>query len=244
MKKRLSYFIIMIALLMIPFVASAKTKYATQNYKEILAEEEIEDAYPDYKESDDQVTIYLFRGRGCQYCRAFLNYLNSITEEYGKYFKVVGYEVWNDENNAKLMEKVGKFFEQEARGVPYIVIGENVFAGYADSYNDAIVSSILNEYNKEDRYDVFDEMDKLEKEERIKEFISNVLPLIVSFVSVVIATVVVIIYTNYRFNKIEKMLDEKIAFGKTNVIKEEISFKKEKNDDMLKKHNKSSNKNK
>ena len=40
------------------------------------------------------------------------------------------------------MEKVGNLLGQKAEGVPYIVIGDKVFAGYAESYNDEIKEAI------------------------------------------------------------------------------------------------------
>lgn len=234
MKKRFKLLVILLALFILPISVLAKTNYNSQNLKEILASEGIEEAYKDYSENDKQVTIYMFRGSGCQYCRAFLNYLNSITEQYGKYFKVVGYEVWNDEKNAKLMESVGKFLEQEARGVPYIIIGEDVYAGYNEAYNDAIVSSIMNEYDKdaEDRYDVFEAMDEQERKERVEEFIRNYLPIILNFVFACAIVVIVLVYANKRFNKLEEKLSE-ITSREVHVkevhVKEEKEETKKKN---------------
>ena len=46
--------------------------HAKSDNPELLKAKEIELAYPDYKETDDQITIYMFRGTGCTYCRSFL----------------------------------------------------------------------------------------------------------------------------------------------------------------------------
>lgn len=138
------------------------TKYKTLNLKEALAEEGIKEEFKNYSEKDDQITIYLFRGKGCSFCRAFLSYINSITDEYGKYFKIVSYEVWNDANNSQLMSAVSTYLKQYAEGVPYVIIGEKVFPGYTEGYNDEIKKAIVDLYNtnKNDRYDVFKAMDK------------------------------------------------------------------------------------
>lgn len=54
-------------------------------------------------------------------------------EEYGKYFNLVSYEIFNDSNNSKLFEQVSKFMDGEAAtGVPYIVIGDTVFGGFKE----------------------------------------------------------------------------------------------------------------
>ena len=47
-----------------------------------------------------------------------------------------------------------------AGGVPYIVIGDKVFPGYADSYNEDIKAAIDELYDSKDRYDVFEEYNK------------------------------------------------------------------------------------
>jgi len=106
-----------------------------------------------YKETDDQAIVYMFRGQGCSFCRAFLTYMNSISKEYGKYFKMVSFEVWNDSKNAELFEKVAKVTGEEAGGVPYIIIGEKVFGGYAESYNEDIKKAIMAQYENPS-YDV------------------------------------------------------------------------------------------
>ena len=151
-------------LLVIPFNVKAyseDTKYNTLGLKEALEVEELEEEFEEYEETDDQVTIYLFRRDGCYYCRGFLSFLNSIADEYGKYFKLVSYEVSTDQQNSELFAEVSKFKDgQEATGVPYIVIGDQVFGGYAEDYDQSILAAIMNLYNtpKEDRYDVLYEL--------------------------------------------------------------------------------------
>ena len=121
--KKVFLAILISVLCFIPFSVNAEEKeYKTLNLDEALKEEAIDHDFSNYKETDDQAIIYLFRGKGCAYCKKFLTYLNSIVDDYGKYFKVVSYEVWYDNDNAELMEKVGNLLGQKAEGVPYIVI--------------------------------------------------------------------------------------------------------------------------
>lgn len=154
--------ILMMVLIFLPSTISAETKYNTLNLEEALKEEEIEYDFSNYSENNDQITIYLFRGKGCGYCRKFLNFINSIVDEYGEYFKVESYEVWHDENNANLMTEISNFMDQPASGVPYIIIGDKVFAGYAESYDEDIKTAIKNLYDtkKSQRYDVMKEYNK------------------------------------------------------------------------------------
>lgn len=160
MKKKLVLLLLVVALL--PFKVFAKSlvdDYNTMNFVDTLAAEGMEIENKDYKETDDQAIIYMFRGQGCGYCRKFLTFLNSISNEYGKYFKLVSFEVWNDSNNSSLFNKVPIVTEEPAGGVPYIVIGEKVFAGYAESYDEGIKSAIMAQY-EDPSYDVMKELDK------------------------------------------------------------------------------------
>ena len=196
MKKKFKLLIIILSAFI--FLPNNVKAYNTLNLKEVLAEEEITESFENYKESSDAITIYLFRGKGCGYCRAFLEFLNSITTEYGKYFKLVSYEVWNNSDNAKLMDDVSNYLEKPASGVPYIIIGDKVFAGYADSYNDQIKEAITDLYKtkKNKRYDVFKEMKKISLKKIISDN-SNII--IISLISILI----IISYINLKFKELK-----------------------------------------
>ena len=205
MKKLILVFILVLGLAL-PLSAKAATK--SLNLKEALQEEQIElsDAFETYKETDDQAIIYLFRGNGCGYCRAFLTFLNNIVGEYGKYFKVISYEVWYDQENNALLESVSKYLENPAQGVPYIVIGDKVFAGYAESYDNDIKSTIkaLYDTNVSNRYDVMKEMEENpNKTDRstIKEITKVVV--ISTIIAVVIIVCANILFVNYKFNELK-----------------------------------------
>jgi len=168
MKRNLFLFII-VSIFLIPFCANAGTKtvlgknYETKNFIEALEDEELEKQFSNYEESSDKINIYLFRGKGCAFCRSYLNYMNGITDEYGKYFNIVSFEVWYNEDNWNLMRQVSYYLEEEvAGGVPYIIIGDKVFPGFAESFADDIKKAIVDLYNTNvnERYDVFKEAEK------------------------------------------------------------------------------------
>jgi len=145
-------------LLPITVMAEDELKGNATTIQQACAEEQIAFDH-DYKSNQEgKVNIYLFRGNGCSHCHEFLEYLESIISEYGKYINVVTFEVWEDSTNSALMEKVAEKFEEDASGVPYIVIGEKTFSGYSSSMNEEIESLIKKEYDKEDRYDVMKEL--------------------------------------------------------------------------------------
>lgn len=228
--KKVFGFLLAMMMLVSPFTVKAVTaddeeinikKYNTSNYKEILAEEKIKEEFKNYAETDDQITIYLFRGHECGFCQRFLNFLNSITDEYGKYFKVVGFEVWSDAKNSELLGQVSDFLGEDAGGVPYIIIGDQVFPGYADTYNDGIKSAIKTLYESENRYDVFEEYNKAVKEAKWEEFRKTLVPAILNALFVTIGVVVVCSFVR----KENKVLLEKITENKyaTKVVKEETA---------------------
>lgn len=200
MKKKL---ISLSLLLFIPmFVFASTKKYESTNLEETLNAEEIEVTFSNYEETDGQAVIYLFRGHNCGYCHSFLEFLNSIVDEYGKYFRLEAYEVWYTENNSELMSEVASYFGESASGVPFIVIGDKVFSGYTESYNDSIISAIKETYRNGNKNDVFKEMKKAEIKEKITDIVTKVLPII---------SIIGILALGLYFNKQNKKLTLRIT---------------------------------
>lgn len=214
MKKNL-LLVLLLSLLLMPVCIFAKAgdgagkEYISKNFEESLADEGIKPQFKDYKEDKKQATIYLFRGTGCSFCRSFLSYLNSITDEYGDYFKVVSYEVWSNSKNSMLMTEVRNFFGDSAGGVPYIIIGDQVFPGYAEQYNEGIKDAIMKLYNSKDKYDVFEEIAKAKKQaERGNSPITTIIVIICNFVFSVISTTIILVFINNKNKKINERLDK------------------------------------
>lgn len=209
MKKKL-LLILMTILVLVPINTFAKedNKYTSKDLKEVLKEEEIDADLKKYKENDKQITIYLFRGHGCGYCKKFLSFLSSIVDDYGKYFKLEAYEVWQDTNNGELFDSVATFLDKPSQGVPYIVIGDKVFAGFADSYQDEIKKEIKKLYDSKDRYDVLEEIEKKEKNDKF----FSVLPYIIMGFNMVltVSSVIVLVIIGKKKNKVLKEKMEKL----------------------------------
>ena len=207
--KKLLVYIVAALLVFIPVVTYAVEQidlanYETMNFKETLESENMTLSDANYTETDDQITIYLFRGNGCGYCRSFLTFLNGITKEYGKYFKVVSFETWYNSDNADLLGAMGDFLEQPAEGVPYIIIGNQVFPGYAASYDQGIKDAITSLYNtkKDDRYDVFKAYNDSLLEKAKAERSATLKPIIWNFIFVTLATIIIVCYINASNNKL------------------------------------------
>lgn len=110
-----------------------------------------------YTESDDKVNVYIFRGSTCSHCLDVVAHFASIAKEEGKYFNVKTYEVWsNSDNNDLMNDAANEIGDSEVSGVPYVIIGNKSWSGYASSYDDEMMNQIKSEYEKDkaDRYDV------------------------------------------------------------------------------------------
>ena len=134
--------------------------YISYDFETVLSRLEINKSFTEYAPNEDAVNIYLFYRSSCIHCHNFLEFMNSITPEYGKYFKMVAYEVDNNQDNNNLMDEVASTLDKKAIGVPYIVIGNKVFRGYTDLYANDIKTAIMDLYETSinDRYDVMIDM--------------------------------------------------------------------------------------
>lgn len=117
-------------------------------------------------EESKEVKVYFFRGEGCPHCEEAEEWFKTIEEEYGSYFEVVDYETWYNQENAELMQKVASARGEEANGVPYIIVGNQSWNGFAQEYAPEIISKIQEEFEKDvnDRYDIIKLLPTLTKE--------------------------------------------------------------------------------
>lgn len=200
MKIKKALGVVLVTLLsMLPIIGYAAEKinvadYETLGFRETLKSEEITEEFKNYSESDNQVPIYMFRGQGCGYCKAFLNFLNGIATEYGKYFKLVSFETWYNEENSALLKTISNFVENPAQGVPFIIIGEHVFPGYASDYDESIKTAIMEQYNASTKYDVFDAYnDSLNNKSSESGSTSSTAIIIWDLVFTIISTLIIVI---------------------------------------------------
>ena len=80
----------------------------------------------------EKVTIYFFHGRGCPHCAEEEKFLDSLKTKYDN-IVIKDYEVWYNDENKKLMDKVKKELKTESSGVPFTVISDVGTIGYTDS---------------------------------------------------------------------------------------------------------------
>lgn len=177
--KYIKYLVVLLAIfLVLPFGVFAEDENNTTNESETTASND-----------DKKVNLYLFRGEGCPHCAEAEEWFDSIKGKYGDYFKVVDYEVWNDEDNAKLMEKVAKLRKEDVSGVPYIIIGDKSWNGFDESYEDEMIDQIKSVYSQDvsKRYDIMNyvnDSSSNSKTSKKKSSSSDVLALIIILIVV------------------------------------------------------------
>lgn len=81
--------------------------------------------------AENTVNAYLFYGNGCPHCAKERDYLQQIAKKYPQ-LKVVEYEIYYNLKNNTLLQKVANQLNTDAGGVPFLVIGEEYFIGFAE----------------------------------------------------------------------------------------------------------------
>ena len=103
---------------------------------------------------ENKLNIYLFWGDGCPHCEEEWKFLNRIAPKYYDKIHVYGFEVWNSEENQKIMNEFkDKLNISKNSGIPLTIIEDKYYIGYDESYNDEILKLIKNNHkNSKDIY--------------------------------------------------------------------------------------------
>jgi len=168
--------VVMLGFLLLPFSVFAEDNEKTEE-NNTEATDNVE---------KEKVNIYFFRGDGCSHCAEAEEWFDSIKEEYGKYFTIKDYETWYNEENANLMKEVAESRGESADGVPYIIVGNKSWNGFADDYKNEMLEEIKSvfEQNIDDRYDIMDYLKNSSKKEEKKDSSSDIAALIIIIVVV------------------------------------------------------------
>ena len=177
MKKMKLFLVLILALLMVPFGVFA--------------------------DDDDkkEVNVYFFKGEGCGFCAAGLEWFDELDDKYDDMYELHEYETFYDEKNANLMNAVAEVRGETVNGVPYIIVGNQSWNGFDENVGKEILAKIKEEYKAEERYDVMDYVDEAalvkgpEKDDSIADDIAVTVLLLV-----VVAGVGLGIYTLRKSN--------------------------------------------
>ncbi len=181
MKKTL---IIIIALILtIPYLLKAEIK--SEGLIESLKKEDIEIKCPNYKETDKQAIIYLFKQYGEEKSVNFLNFLNDICEEYGQFFKLKSYEIYTNEDNDLLFRNVQDYLKSQTTSVPFMVIGDSYFITFNEKNQENVLKTFLRLYQTEDKPDKVEEV--------LVQYYRNETLMVITFFIIIITIISLII---------------------------------------------------
>ena len=76
------------------------------------------------------VTAYFFYGEGCPHCREELFFLNELRTQFPT-LGIAEFEIYRNTENLAIMEKAAKKLGVTVNGVPFLVVGDSYFIGYA-----------------------------------------------------------------------------------------------------------------
>ena len=178
--KKVSKILIFALVLIIPFMVSVSAETKKTNEK-------------------NKINVYLFRGEGCPHCAEAEEWFKELSkdEEYSKYYTLVDYEVWYDEDNAKFMDEVAKELGTTADGVPFLVIGDKYFSGFSEEIATNLKETIKTAYNDKNYKDVVKSIKK-DSTKKVEKEKSALLPIIIVSVVAVVTVVALVFFTKEK----------------------------------------------
>ena len=99
--KKITKIFLLLLLVLVPFKSFAISEY----YKDKVAN------IVNVKVEENKINLYLFHGSTCPHCAEEKVWLEDIKDKYKKELNVYYFEVWENANNAKLMDQVIKLFD-------------------------------------------------------------------------------------------------------------------------------------
>ena len=83
------------------------------------------------KAQNENVTIYLFYGDGCPHCAQEKEFIYQELKPDYPNLEVKEYEIYKNRKNAIFLQKVARILNARVDGVPFSVIGDQPFVGFA-----------------------------------------------------------------------------------------------------------------
>ena len=106
------------------------------------------------------VTVYLLHASYCPHCKKAHTWLQDLVNDYD-YLSVKAYEISDDDSkdNRKLYQAVGKYFNDDVRYIPYIIVGDIYHdTGFGTSKQELIKLAIEKSHTSTKYHDVVSEV--------------------------------------------------------------------------------------
>lgn len=130
-------------------------KPRTFETKEVEVNEDvkIDTLLEDVTYDENKVNIYFFWGDGCPHCEQQFKFFASIEETYGDLYELHTFEVWYNEDNLNLLSQFATKMGKKIDGIPFTIIGEDVYMGFDTPQQADMLESILTQHKNS--YDVY-----------------------------------------------------------------------------------------
>lgn len=120
---------------------------------------------------ENEIRLYLFHSSSCPHCKAEIEFLESIKDDYPS-LKVIQYEVSENEMNYNFYNKVLKKTGINATGVPFTLIGTDYYVGFDENTGtDKEIKKSIEKFLNGDYVDV---IAKIKNDEDISDIKYNV----------------------------------------------------------------------
>ena len=120
---------------------------------------------------EKEIRLYLFHSSSCPHCKAEIEFLDSIKDDYPS-LKVIEYEVSKNEMNYNFYNKVMKKTGINATGVPFTLIGTDYYVGFDENTGtDKEIKKSIEKFLNGDYVDV---IAKIKNDEDISDIKYNV----------------------------------------------------------------------
>jgi len=101
------------------------------------------------------VTVYFFWGEGCPHCAKEEAFLETLSDRYS-HITVRDFEIYNEKDNLRLLQDLGKRLDADISGVPFTLIGEEYFVGYNnDQTSGKHIEDLIQKYSYTEYSDPF-----------------------------------------------------------------------------------------
>ncbi len=95
---------------------------------------------------DKEINMYLFYGEECPHCHALLEFLDPYVKKNDN-LKLYKYEVWHNENNAKLYKEIHDLLKDNSNSIPYLIIGNKIITGYNEEKSPDTIKNVISFYS-------------------------------------------------------------------------------------------------
>jgi len=82
------------------------------------------------------LNLYFFYGLGCPHCAKAEKFLDTEILSQHPNLKINRYEVYSHIQNSQLLSRVADKLQVKVGGVPFLVIGDKAFVGFAEGISD------------------------------------------------------------------------------------------------------------